>query len=134
MRRDLPPEEQQAWAIDHFDQVILNSNLLCYNRAVFADMSGCNIVLIVATYSISDLCLLDRLDSFLSTKRSMINIYAYDVTRIVSMSHLDSIIPNIGNAYQTPMIGIWEGSKLMQTAWGNGAIRALSDVLHIELP
>jgi hypothetical protein len=73
----------------------------------------------IAFYSLSDLQLLD--DVVLRSRNSShscIRVDVFDVLTCKSMQDFENIFPGLAPAYQTPLIGLWEGGRLVEKGWG----------------
>jgi len=94
--------------------------------------TGTLVVIGVAPYSGADLGLLDAiLEGFALGKAQRSEIEVFDVLSCQQMSDLSEYIPGIGNAYQTPIVGIWKDGVMSECASGAHAHKLLQDRFHL---
>ena len=79
---------------------------------------GTRLLIGIAPYSISDLCLLDQLLSIVVEDKGKIAIDIFDVLSCTTMGDFDKYVPGISQVFQTPVIGVWHDGVLIEAASG----------------
>ncbi len=128
----LPLDVQQQEASEVFPQIVELSNLV-----LFAPENVCvhssRIVIGVATYSIYDMSLLDRIDVCADTCFSGVSVEVFDIVDTYDkFGGFDHIFPGIEGVYQTPVVGVWNDGVLIERASGENARDLISKVLGIS--
>jgi hypothetical protein len=73
----------------------------------------------VAVWSGYDMNLLDHLDQAVNGgARADLVVYVFDADSCSSDAQFEAIIPGIGFVHHTPVVGHWEGGKLVEKACG----------------
>ncbi len=110
--------QAQARADAQFSSVAMSNGLGVWKPGDPIPRSGRRLLIGVATYSLSDLELLDEL-SRLDSHLAVIDVFnSRDVRSSVSF---EDYIPGIGAVYQTPVVGLWENGALVAKATGKSA-------------
>ena len=87
--------------------------------------SGQRCLIGVATYSESDLALLDELEIQVSDARSTVRIDLFSVLSCSKHDDFDEYISEIGNVYQTPVVGLWIDGTLVAKGQGVDVVRGV---------
>ena len=128
----LSPAEQQQRASEQFSSVVKNSRMKVWRLREQFPAQPARTCIAVASYSVSDLEILDALEAKLASNSTRNEIiYLFDLAASPEFSDFEKYLPGIGKVYQTPVIGFWEGGILKEKASGASAKNWL--VRHYEL-
>jgi hypothetical protein len=101
-------------------QEVLSANGVTFTT----DLSSTSIVngamVGIAFYSLPDLELLDQLVLACGSKTGSDSesVLVFDVLDCKGMRDFEQLIPGIGPVYQTPVVGLWKDSKLIEKGTG----------------
>jgi hypothetical protein len=97
--------------------------------------NGRYVLLGIAFYSRYDLEMLDAIAAVLSEGNSgEDHLVVFDILSCRNRADLETCIPGIGNAVQTPVAGVWENAMLVKKASGHAAVKMLRDYYRLALP
>lgn len=80
--------------------------------------AGKRLILGIASYSRDELSLLDQIQDSWDESAPPRSVEVFDVVDCREMSDFDRFIPGIGDVYQSPVIGVFVGGKLVESASG----------------
>ncbi len=124
-RRGKAPGDAQKKARVDFPRQVSQSSFKLRNPSQAIPQSGKHFIIGIATYSASELSLLDQLEESLgSSKSETLDVEVFDVLDCKKMSDFQRFIPGIGGVHRTPVIGVISDGKLIDHATG------LSDVTN----
>jgi hypothetical protein len=106
-------------------EALKNSGLGIWKRGDPIVVSGRRLLIGIAPYSIYDLRLLDAINDRTASGEISDRIDVFDILNCEKMTDLDSYVPGIGIAYQTPVVGIWIDGILKQKCSGHQARQLL---------
>ena len=122
--------EQQNFAADQLLVLLDKSNFHSLKSKKSILKKGKHLLLGIASYSVSDLELLDTLNNAIMNKTLKIDrVDVFDVRNCRRMEDFEKYIPSIGKVYQTPVIGIWENYFLKKKLWGYSARELLTKMM-----
>ncbi len=122
LRTDLSPSGEQAQAERQFLLLIAGSKLHLWRPGEAIDSQGRRLLIGVATYSLSDMRLLDVVDEALRRGREpTLRVDVFSIQECKTQDDFDYYIPGIGKVFQTPVVGIWHHGLVMEKAFGAAA-------------
>lgn len=127
LRTDLPPSAEQDHAEKQFPLLTGGSNLHLWRPGDAICSKGRRILIGVATYSLYDMRLLDRVDETLrGLGDQALRVDVFSTLDCKTQEDFNQYVPGIGNVWQTPVVGIWENGRLEETASGAAARRLVA--------
>lgn len=95
---------------------------------------GSRVVLGIAPYSLPDLELVDTLMDALSEDRPKYGelVQLFDIMACTNMRDFEDRIPGIGEVFQTPVVGIWEGGALVGKGTGAKARQLIAERFRLR--
>ncbi|MBU6951180.1 hypothetical protein [Hahella sp. HN01] len=120
----------QARACEKFAEIVIKSGCLKLHEGEENYKSEDCLIIGVASYSTSDMELLDAIVA--SGFRSTLSTYVYDVSHARTMEDLNQVFEGIGVVYQTPLLVQRVGGKVHDLAWGYDAREKLKRVYRVE--
>lgn len=120
------PSNQQEYARKQFPELVSRSNFQLWKLGDEIPNNGQRLVLGVATYSNSDMRLLDALDETVGVGTEE-RVDVFNVLDCKSQSDFDMYVPGIAKVFQSPVLGVWEDGTLKRTLSGNEARDFLVD-------
>ena len=81
-------------------------------------MGSRRIVILYTGWSQCDKDLVSELERKVSETGTADNFHFIDVSVIKAMPDFEKYIPGIGNVYQTPAVGVWDGEPLLYKGTG----------------
>jgi hypothetical protein len=85
----------------------------------------------VATYSIDDLLLLDRIVRRLRMSHPTESIQVFDVTATEHGGTISDFMPQLTAATQTPFVGVWRDGQPAEGAAGRKAKDLIAEILGL---
>ena len=79
-----------------------------------------------------DMRILDCVEQSISNNDFLISVDVFDTSNCQSIDDLHEYIPGIDTPYQTPIVGIWKGGKLIETVWGYEGRQKLSEIFRFS--
>lgn len=124
--------DQQDAARKQFAQYVRDSKLLEFTSQR-APKNGTFLLIGAATWSQYDMALLDQIDVVLQIDRpSRLTVFVFDLDECQSTHELNERIPGVGEAFQSPVVGLWIDGKIVQTAWGFEARKFVERIVTAE--
>ena len=118
--RNLQPDEQQERLRREFARLLSPVQPWRYGDPVPPE----RILIGVALYALRELRMLDALkQSMRRPKECASVVQVFDILDVKDLADLQQYVPGIGKAYQTPVVGVWQGGEVVHTAWGLEALR-----------
>lgn len=122
----LPAAHRSSWATSQLENRLSGSTLNAWHLGDPVSPASKRILIGIAVWSAYDLRLLDALDQAFVDKPSAherIDIFELDAEGRTSggYEYIEQVIPGLGRIYHTPIVGIWESSKLTKKDSGAAA-------------
>ena len=112
----LSPGEAQKRARDLLPQRVAESSLHWWSLDRQLPTDSRFLLVGVAVWSGYDMNLLDHLNGTVAASDTP--VYVFDADSIENADQLEAILPGIGVVHHTPIVGYWEGGRLVEKAVG----------------
>ncbi|HTU27194.1 MAG TPA: hypothetical protein VMF30_17435 [Pirellulales bacterium] len=113
------PVEAQRQARQRFPAQVGQSRLSLRSPTVPVPSAGVHLILGVASYSPRELGLLDEVDATLGGDNGRAaDVAVFDVLDCQQASDFQKFIPGLPPVYETPVVGVIAGGKLVESAAG----------------
>lgn len=137
---DLFEESKELRPADSYDYVrrglaeaLMGSGVLIRSSPIAAPQQANRILIGFAPYSLHDLKLLDAvLEKVLNSKDRKEHIEVFDVLTCQNQEAFNQFIPGIGKVIETPVVGIWENTVLVDKASGTKARNLLIERYRLK--
>ena len=120
------PSSQQEYARKQFPELVSRSNLRLWKPGDEIPNNKPRLLLGVATYSDSDMRLLDALDERVGVGTEE-RVDVFNVLDCKSQSDFAKYVPGISRVFQSPVVGVWEDGTLKRSLSGSEARHFLID-------
>jgi hypothetical protein len=114
------PERQQTRARQRFPEEVHSHGFRLWQPGDRYSASGVRFLLgVAAAYSVTDLRLLDDLDTGIRERRFKSGVIdVFDSSGIQKMQEFESYIPGITPVVQSPVLGVWVNGELKERLQG----------------
>ena len=114
------PSEQQADARLRFPELVSRSNFRLWRPGDEIPVGGIRLLLGVATYSSSDMSLLDALNERLGVAADE-RVDVFNMLDCESPADFDNYIPGLKRVFQSPVLGVWDDGVPKEALSGKAA-------------
>ena len=126
------PGLQQVAARAQLPSMLAVSNLRFWSPSLPISANGERALVGIATWSLYDPQLLDRLQATLACCNRQTIIDIFDVDACKSLDDTERYVPGIGRVFQTPVVGVWRDGVKISSAWGAAGCKLLAEIGLVE--
>jgi hypothetical protein len=119
---DMTPSEQQYLVEREFPDVVRASAVHLWRPGDPISGMRQRLVVGVATYSVLDLMLLDRLETHARRHTESLRVDVFNTLDCRRHEDFQDYIPGLGDVYHTPVAGLWESGQFVAGGSGRHAI------------